>query len=386
MGSDRAGAFRGEETVTGREWKLSLRRVGWGTVCAALAVLTAPRAMADDQIVGIQGPGAEIERSDGQWQSASPLPIQIGPRDLVYPIRGSAVTVRCDNGNSPPPRTSLFGLADVCPDSVSSRYSPDGRGEDDFLLFLEDRFEYASQVLAERPILRWNPAEGAANYALELRDCGSAVFNCGAVLWETTSAETEVVYTGSPLEPGRNYELQVVPLSREGEEILEATAYLTLRRLDEEQIESVQTALAQIEAAGLDEDTAAIARTRVYLGVAEPETLPPDGVGLLLAALETLPDGDNVYLEQLIGDIYLQVGLLDQAEAAYREALAQNDNPAMLAAAQVGLANIAAAQGDRAVAAAWLHQALGSYATAADVERLNQVEDWLAALAAFSER
>ena len=94
------------------------------------------------------------------------------------------VTVLCQNGVSGT-RTRLFGLADVCPDSVSPRYSQAGRGEDDFQAFLESEFEYASQVSTGNPRLRWNPA-AATTYHVQMWDCGQAVFNCTAVVWEAT--------------------------------------------------------------------------------------------------------------------------------------------------------------------------------------------------------
>ena len=292
------------------------------------------------------------------------------------------VTVLCQNGVSGT-RTRLFGLADVCPDSVSPRYSQAGRGEDDFQAFLEGEFVYASQVFEGNPRLRWNPMAGATTYHVQMWDCGRAVFNCTAVIWEATVEGTEVRYGGEALELDRNYQLEVRAEDGPGQ----APAYLTMRRLGEAQMAAVQAAVAQLDEADLSAEGKALALAWIYLHAAEPNTSPPDGAGLVLAAIPALEavasQSATPYVHRLLGDLYLQGGLLAAARQAYQATLDLTEGSADLAsraAARVGLANIAATEGDRLTAELQLRQARLSYAWLADGDRLAQVEEWLAVL------
>jgi hypothetical protein len=249
--------------------------IGWGTV-ALLWSATAQPAQGC-RIIEIRGNGAAIERRGASGRGSASVGTILRVGDLVYPTNGATVRLQCrtpDNRFTHPSRTRVFGLADVCPDCVSTRYADGSRGEDDFLLFLEDRFEYASQVAEDSPTFRWDGVPGVTAYRVQVWDCGQAVFNCTELLWQETVEGREVTYSGAALEPGRNYELVVSP-STDPEQVL---AYLTLRRLDIPQAEALQDSLAQVETVELGPEAAALARANQYLAVAEPDTLPPEGV------------------------------------------------------------------------------------------------------------
>ncbi|MEM6434698.1 MAG: hypothetical protein AAF773_12725 [Cyanobacteria bacterium P01_D01_bin.115] len=355
-----------------------------GLVGVLLSAIAAP-VYANGRIIEIRGAGASIQRP-GQSRRRADVGTVVQVGDLVFPTNGARVSVQCRNPNgtfSHGSRTRSFGLVDVCPNSVAARYTHDGRGEDDFLLFLEDRFEYASQVSKANPTLRWQPVAGVATYTVELWDCGQETFNCTDMLWQETVEGTTVRYGGTALAPGRNYELVV----RAGDGSEPVFSYLAMRRLDAAQIAAVQTAMTEFEISDLSAEAAALAVVERYLAVAEPETLPPQGVGLVLEALavleEVAPESATPYVHRLLGDLYLQVGLLEQARMAYGMTLdltLESPDLASRAAAQVGLANVAVAQGDRAAAVEWLQAARLSYAGLADGERLMRVGEWLAVL------
>ena len=300
--------------------------------------------------------------------------------DLVFPVRGATVKVRCQDGSFGE-RTRVFGLADVCPNSRGRRFSQSGRGEDDFLAFLEDNFEYASQVSVGNPILRWPLVEEATAYSLRVWDCGQAVFNCtDEAIWEETVEGLEVPYNGPTLEPGRNYLLEVSAVDGSSPSL----AYLTLRRLDEGQAAVLQAAVEKLETAEVSAEVRALALARIYLEVAERDTLPPEGVGLILEAIPRMEavaaESTTPYVHRLLGDLYLQVGLLDAAQMAYEMVLSlseQSDDLMSRAAAQVGLANVAAARGERSMAEIWLQQSRVNYVLLGEGERKELVEDWL---------
>ena len=85
-------------------------------------------------------------------------------------------------------------------------------------------------------------------------------------------------------------------------------------------------------------------------------------------------------MHRLLGDLYLQVGLLEVAAVSYQEAvnLAQAaDDPYNQAPAQVGLANLAAAKGDRTAARQWLRLAREAYVMSEDIRQVELVDQWL---------
>ncbi len=361
--------------------------IGWGTVVLLWGAMAQP-ANASCRIIEIRGSGAALERRGVSGRGSALVGTVINVGDLVYPANGATVRLQCrtpGNRFTHPSRTRVFGLADVCPDCVSTRYADGSRGEDDFLLFLEDRFEYASQVVEDSPTFRWDEVPGVTAYRVQVWDCGQAVFYCTELLWQETVEGREVTYGGAALEPGRNYELVVSP-ETDPEQVL---AYLTLRRLGAPQAEALQDSLAEVEAVELGPEAAALARANQYLAVAELDTLPPEGVGLVLDAIAELEavacSSTTPYVHRLLGDLYLQAGLLAEAQGAYEQTLelpAAGRDGASRAAAQVGLANIAAAQDDWELARNWLQQAQESYGQLQDADRVAQVEDWLSQLPA----
>lgn len=369
----------------GQRWQQALLGLGIaGTIWGAIA----PLAQANGRILVLEGTGATVIRSNQRRQQAA-VGTLILPGDVVLLQNRTTVTVRCRNADGTythSRRTRTFGLADVCPNYARSN-SQAGRGEDDFLLFLEERFEYASQVREGNPELRWDEMPGMTTYQVQVWDCGQVVYNCTEVLWEAAVEGTAIAYTGEPFVPGRNYELRV--MGENGAESDEA--FLMLRRLEEDPAAAVSQSLTDLATEPLlDAEAQQLAMAEQLLAVAAPDTLPPEGVGLVLeaiAALETVAqESETPYLHRLLGDLYLQAGLLIKAQEAYKRAITLTTggaDRANRAAAQVGLANIAAAQGDLGAAELWLRQAQISYLLFDDAERAEQVKDWLTQLEAW---
>ena len=100
--------------------------------------------------------------------------------------------------------------------------------------------------------------------------------------------------------------------------------------------------------------------------------------------LETVAaESETPYTHRLIGDAYLEIGLLEAAKASYETVLAlsvEGDGRENRAAAQVGLANISAVEGDRIQAEARLQQARVNYVLSGEDDRRKQVERWIGEL------
>jgi len=330
-----------------------------------------------DTILEVRNGSASIENPAlRRLRAAKPgMALRVG--DLIQPYLDAVVVIRCESGSTRRVR-SLVGLGDLCPDSVGRRFTMTGRGEDDFLLFLNGLFTYSTQVTEAHPVLRWNPVEGATIYRVEM-------FQDDEVIWNWSGDDTRVPYGGEGLEPGASYVFIVTAIDQDGEE---RRSRLLLRRLSEAEATSIQDAVTQVEAQGLSDEGRAIALAQIYQGVAQPNNSPPDGTGLvfdLMTHLESVIESGNPssYLYRLLGDSYLQVGLIDAAQRQYETVIqltALGQDLPSRAAAWVGLANIAALSGNREVAENYLQFAQVHYGAIADDSRVEQIDEWLSKL------
>ena len=337
-----------------------------------------PNAKASDQIIEAQGNVSIKRNGDSQYRSVSVGAI-LRNGDLIRPNPGAKVKIRCTNNTLWRVLAGVpSGLGVGCPDSVALRYNGRGRGGCDFLAFLNNRCLYTTQVLAASPDLRWNPVAGVTRYQVQ-------VVNGNEVIWQQMAEATATHYGGTELQPNVNYQLLVTTVDRPDHQ---RTFRLTLQRLDETKTAVLQMAIAQIDSPELSPEARAIALASIYQEVEQSATASsqvsnPSGlVWEAIATLEPLVFSGNStpYVHRLLGDLYLEVGLLELATPRYRSAinLAQEASDCQnQASAAVGLANIAAAQGDRRAAGRWLRQAREGYALLGDTRQVELVDQWL---------
>ena len=341
-------------------------------VMAGVDLLSVQPMLAQDLIKRVRGGPVQIQRASGQVETLqTTTTLKVG--DLVFPEGNAIVRVRCQN-QTVAFRRYVFGLSDVCPDSVAQRYSSGGRGSDDFLAFLSQTFAYATQVVEAQPLLRWHPVAGATQYQVQ-------VFQGDRLVWQENVQAPQVVYGGEPLESGQRYQLIIEAITVEGRV---DRSRLLLRRLSAMAREQVAANIAQLERSTLEAEALAIAQSRLYLEVAEPLTEPPEGAGLVWRAIDQLEPmvvgSQTPWVHRLLGDLYVQVGLLEQARVRYEQVLGLTrvtGDVASRAAAWVGLANLAAAGGDRVGARQRLQWARINYRVLGDEEQVAQIDQWL---------
>ncbi|NET35525.1 MAG: hypothetical protein F6K19_26460 [Cyanothece sp. SIO1E1] len=328
---------------------------------------------AADKITIIQGGNALVQRASGRVETVREGRT-LQPGELVFPRDGAIVIIRCDSGNIRS-RRYLFGLSDVCPDSVVNRHSLNGRGEDDFLQFLFKTFDYATQVLDANPLLVWNSFEEITEYQVQ-------VFQGDTLIWEDMVQDTHLTYSGVPLEMGQRYQLIITAIDSQN---TEHQSRLLFRRLSAAEIKQVQAAIVHLNTQPLAPEVRAIALSRIYLDVAKPLTDPPEGAGLVMETipqLEALVNSGNqtASLHQLLGDLYLQIGLLEKAQMQYDHVLeltSKKDDLRSRASAWLGLANIAAANSEHSLAAQRLQFAQINQAEIGDSNQVDQINTWL---------
>lgn len=143
------------------------------------------------------------------------------------------------------------------------------------------------------------------------------------IIWQQQVDRPEVYYAGAVLQPNIDYSMKVFAIPQTATPI----ATLSFQVLAPEQTKALQTAIAQLPK-DLSPEAKAIALTRLYRSAGTPssssERLRPGLVMEAIAILGPLATDNNqtAYVHRLIGDLYLQVGLLHQAEARYQKTIA----------------------------------------------------------------
>lgn len=308
----------------------------------------------------------------------------LGQQDAVL-LRGerSRLDVRCPNnrlGRSPV-RDVLSGIQAICPDVITVRRS---RDEDEFLALLRGDFPYVTGVPDGPVVLRWPEMAGAeAGYRVAVyRQVRGELTE---QLWATTVAEERVTYAGPALVAGETYGLVVEPgavgeplcgerdlvdnagLERWRSQRCFRTSLQPLTAATMADLQALQENLADL---AVDEETAALALAHRYgaaglYGPAMDLLEPLVAEGMVSA---------SVY--RLLGETYLRAGWMDAAAMAHGRALRLSplggDRQTPLAAA-MGLAKVAAWQGDQPRAADYLWRALGESSRLRDGEQADVI-------------
>ena len=340
-----------------------------------LVLLSSTTVFASDQIVEIRG-NATLKR-EGKAETAARVGLQLFFGDRLTPANGSVVRVQCQNNKIPQVRLPS-GLGNICPDSVAKRFSTRGRGEEEFLAFLNQGFNFASQFLETSPQFRWNPAPNIKQYRIKI----SPAPGNQPPIWQTVTSETKTVYDGPSLEPEQQYRLMVSSQGSYQEKVL---SQLSFRILEPESAQQLKDQVSALNDADLGKVGSSLATVNLYQAVAQPNTAAPEGVGLVMESLSlvevlTTQEPGNPYFQRLKGDLSLRVGLIEQAETAYEQALKLSRDESDLAEqaeAAIGLAKLAAFKGDRTTAQAYLNQSKLIYASLNDTEMVSLIKEWL---------
>jgi hypothetical protein len=330
---------------------------------------------AADQIIEIKGTVSIQRHLSTQYQTASVgTPINLG--DLIRPATGAQVKVRCANDSIwSVPAGVVSGLGAGCPESVGTSRSLAGRGSDDFLAFLDQSFVAGTQVLEALPLLRWESVPGTTQYYIQVKDGNT-------LLWETTVSEPVVRYSGEPLQANQDYQLFVISTNAQQ---TKKNSNLLFRLIESEQVNTIQITRNRLKAQDLSHEAKAIALVALYQDAAQSNTDPLANRGLLLEAISPLEElvtqgNQTPYIHRLLGDLYLQVGWFGLAEQRYQSAIEWARLPqdrSDRAAAQVGLATVAAARQDLPAAKRWLQRAKRRYQRLQESDRVEVIEQWI---------
>ncbi|WP_198805217.1 tetratricopeptide repeat protein [Leptolyngbya sp. BL0902] len=224
---------------------------------------------------------------------------------------------------------------------------------------------------SDRFTVRWNPVEGATTYTVRLWLWEDANGGRQRVLWETTTANTSLVYEGNPpLAPEDFYSIEVITDQGVSSNQDAGCAIAGFSVLFPETQARLEADRANLNRQNLPPDERALALADLYLSYQ-----------MLDAAIDTLHQHialaptDTLHLA--LGDLYSLAGLNALAADHYRQGLAlatDNQNELWQAVALEGLGEIDVLNNDLSEAIPHLQQAVLSYRRANEPLRANLVQ------------
>ena len=276
------------------------------------------------------------------------------------------------------PAGSLQGVANGCPPGelpdlrrTDGNLGPTRSVPEDIPYILAPR---ATAILTDTPLLRWHPVPGVVTYTVAVRGSGLA--------WTEEVTGTEVVYAGVPsLEPGDTYKLIVTADTGISSEKEDAPG-LGFRLLTEAEAAEVAAERTRIERLNLPEPGTALALAHYYAawtGEGSSFHLLADAISQLetLAVIDDATPG--IYLT--LGDLYRQARLLNEADAAYKQAMEAADAASDLetaALARLALAEIYQPKRDLETEAnvrTWLDEAAAIFTKLGDTQQADSIEE-----------
>ena len=295
--------------------------------------------------------------------------------DLLRLEPGAKITLSCPDGHA---KTwtieGTTGLNQVCPPLrtvIATRGIITPRaGNLDFPYIISPR---ATDLLTDRPLLRWNAAVGVNSFTVIVRGQG---LNWTQEVSRTQSCRgqtCELTYPGSPpLQLGVSYKL-VIEADNGRSSTEETIPGLGFNLLNTAKATEVNDIAQRIKAQNLPvlEEVLALADLYSYFN------LNAEAIEILETLLKSKK---TVEIYRQLGDLYRKIGLALEAEVQYLEAVQlakASGNRAELAAALAGLGEVNWSLRRKDKALRLLKEAKREYEALGDVQRVSAIEESL---------
>lgn len=320
-----------------------------------------------NRIVELTGE-AQIQRvgSTNYQRAFTGMTLNLG--DILLPDEGAVVRVRCSDRRLRSAQAGVMsGLLTICPGSKNT----DARAVTPiFIELLEEDFVYQTLVLTDRPLLSWPSVSGVNNYRVKI-EAGEQI------IWSQTVEGTNVLYQGEALLPKFFYQLVVEALDGDSS----SPYQLQLRKTERGFL--IEEEIKKIKLEPVSEEVKTLLLADYYL-----EQQDELKSGFLLAASQPLEklvqQGDRTpFVHRLLGDIYLRLGRLQEAEESYQQTLSlaeSEQNGQEIAKAKSGLAHVAVIKGNLSEARGLLLEAQEFYRLSENSEQVELIQGWLVKL------
>jgi hypothetical protein len=225
-----------------------------------------------------------------------------------------------------------------------------------------------TNILTNRPPLRWNAVPGATNYTVKIDMVWVYTIKIDGVNWETQTNKTEIVYPGEP--PLKTGGLYRVIIEADNGASSRSDAVVGFRVLDEQTQKTVLDAVKTVQQQQLSPEEAGLVLAHLYRGY----KLYGDAVEVLEGLVKQNSQVATVY--QLLGDTYLKIGLPQLAKKPYEKALklaTNTQNLSVQAEIQAGLGIAYHLLGNKNEAIQWLTRAKGTYNQLGDTSQVQEL-------------
>jgi hypothetical protein len=313
-----------------------------------------------------------LKRSQGNGYQKANIGDLLNPSDQLQLGAGASATVMCDNltfWTVPAEKVSL--VSDGCGSNQSIIFRPNSlrspsRAPNETIPYIISPRNTA--LLTNCPIFRWNAVAGATRYQVRVQDAGLTLD------WQMETSQTQIEYPGKPpLQTNSNYSL-IVETDTGDSSAEEQGSDLSFTLLDAGKADSVRTKVAQLKQQQLTQEVEGLALAYLY----QSYNLKAEAIELLEGLMKQ--GSQIVAVSQLLGDLYLQVGLSQQAKNAYLQALElakQTEDLEGQAEAQTGLGLKEYGLGKKTEAREWLIQAQTNYQKLGVQSKVEEVQQWL---------
>lgn len=254
-----------------------------------------------------------------------------------------------------------FQVSEGCPRGMASRSrtiarAPSRAGNEPIPYVISPR---NSEILTNRPLLQWNGVAGTTRYRVQLQGAG--------LDWKTETGDTQVIYPGEPpLKQGVRYLLIVTTDKNKDKEVSssqEVGANLRFGLLPEAKAQAIAAEVTAIKQQRLTPEAEALTLAYLY----ESYELRAEAIALLAELTQQKSQTRAVYT--LLGDLYLQTELNQQAKEAYSQSLTlaqrQGDIEGQ-AESELGLGEASYGLKKKDEALGWLKKAQASYGVLGD--------------------
>jgi hypothetical protein len=282
------------------------------------------------------------------------------PNDYLQMGSSASAFLLCSNTKRwQPTAGKQFRVSEGCPRGTASRPRTVDRaqtraGNEPIPYVISPR---NTELLSDRPLLKWNPVNGATRYQVQLEG--------GGLDWKTETKETQVLYGGQePLKSGVKYLLKVTTTTdKKVSSLDEVGANLMFGVMATEKAKVVEEEATNLKKQGLSPEAETLALAYLYEG----NDLKAEAIALLQSLSQQKSQNRVVY--SLLGDLLLQTGLNQQAKQAYEQALSlaqKSGDREGEAESQSGLGEASFGLGKKEEALSWLKKAQASFGVLGD--------------------
>lgn len=306
-----------------------------------------------------------------QWKK--PLPASVGltlsPDDNLDVAANASVKVYCSNQQTWTVKPGKHIVSSGCPsgnpvirlpNSNNDTLRPTGKTEEALAKLPYLITPRETDILTNRPQLRWNAVAGATNYTIKI----------DGVNWEAQTNKTEIVYPGEPpLKEGERYRVTIE--ADNGASFRSDDESVGFTRLDEQTKKTVLDAVKVVQQQQLSPEETGLVLAHLYRGYG----LYGDGVEVLEGLVKQGSQVAAVY--QLLGDTYLEIGLPQLAKKPYEKALklaTNTENLSVQAGIQAGLGIVYGNLGNKDEAIQWLKRAKEGYDELGDTSQVQELD------------